>query len=723
MRNRQESFATFAVEPERYELQGEWQHRFAVDRRRFFQVLGGGIVVLLLVHPMLGQESGDRPRGRGGRGRGAPRPVELSAWLHIGENGTVTVFTGKVEVGQNVRTSLTQAVAEELPVPPSSIELVMADTDRVPFDMGTFGSRTTPDMAVQMRRVGAAARDALIELAMQTFAVDRSVLRAIDGKIERTDTGESVSFGKLTHGQKLIKTIDDRLPIKPATDWKVAGGSLPKVGGAECVTGKHKYSSDVALPGMLHGKVLRPTAFDATLTSLDDTAARTIEGVTVVRDGDFIGVTAADSFTASRALAALKSQWAEKPQPSAKELFDLLGRAPASAPTTAKPNAQPAAAPASDGANPDVHRLERRYTIAYIAHAPLEPRAAVADWREDKLTVWTGTQRPFGVRSELARAFGLDEARVRVIVPDTGSGYGGKHTGEAAIEAARLAKTAGKPVKLVWTREEEFTWAYFRPAGVIDIASGVNRDGILASWEFHNYNSGGSAIRSPYDVPNQRAEFHSVRAPLKQGSYRGLAATANCFAREMHMDELAHAVKLDPLEFRLKNLKEPRLRAALEAAAKAFGWDGRKREERRGFGIACGTEKGSYIATCAELTAERDGANIKLHRIVAAFDCGAVVNPNQLKNQIEGAIVMGIGGALFEAVDFENGKIRNPRFSSYRVPRFSDVPTIEVVLVNRKDQPSSGAGETPIIAIAPAIGNALFDASGVRWNSLPMKPA
>ena len=326
-------------------------------------------------------------------------------------------------------------------------------------------------------------------------------------------------------------------------------------------------------------------------------------------------------------------------------------------------------------------------------------------------------------RARRSRAgFRIGEDKVRVIVPDTGSGYGGKHTNAAATEAARLAKTAEKPVKLVWTREEEFTWAYFRPAGVIDIASAVRADGTISAWEFHNYNSGGSALRSPYDVPGQRAESHNARAPLKQGSYRGLASTANVFAREMHMDELARAVKLDPLEFRLRNLKDARLRAVLEAAAKAFGWGQAKPAEGRGFGLACGTEKGSYVATCAEVAADRTTGSLKVVRVVVAFECGAIVNPGQLRNQVEGATVMGLGGALFEAIDFADGKIANPRFSEYRVPRFADAPSIEVVLLDRKDLPSAGAGETPIVGIAPAIGNAICDVTGLRLNSLPMAP-
>jgi isoquinoline 1-oxidoreductase len=343
------------------------------------------------------------------------------------------------------------------------------------------------------------------------------------------------------------------------------------------------------------------------------------------------------------------------------------------------------------------------------------------------LTVWTGTQRPFGVREELAEAFHISEDKVRVIVPDTGSGYGGKHTGECAVEAARLARAAGKAVKLVWTREEEFTWAYLRPAGVIDIKSGVKSDGTITAWEFHNYNSGSSGIQTKYDIPNHDIRFHPSDSPLRQGSYRGLAATANHFARESHMDELADAVKIDPLEFRLKNIKDERLRDVLQAAAKAFGWARTKPVKGQGFGLACGFEKGGYIATCVEIAIEKaprkkNNATVRIVRVVEAFECGAVVNPLHLKNQIEGAIVQAVGGALFEAIRFENGKILNSRFADYRVPRFSDTPLIEVVLVDRKDLPSAGAGETPIVGLAPAVANAIYNATGIRLRSLPLAP-
>ena len=366
-------------------------------------------------------------------------------------------------------------------------------------------------------------------------------------------------------------------------------------------------------------------------------------------------------------------------------------------------------------------KLKQSYTIAYIAHAPLEPRAAVAQWEDGKLTVWTGTQRPFGVRGDLAGALRISENDIHVIVPDTGSGYGGKHRVETATEAARLAKAANKPVKVVWTREEEFTWAYFRPGGLIEISGGASKDGKLTAWEFHNYNSGGAGIRALYEVPNQLIEFHQCNSPLQQGSYRALASTANHFARETAIDELAHELRVDPLEFRLKNLKDPRLRAVLESAAKAFGW-GKKPDANRGFGIAVGSEKGGYIATCAEVAADKDTGRVRVVRAVSAFECGTIINPDHLKSQIEGSMVMGIGGALTEAIEFENGRILNPKFSRYRVPHFSDAPEIEVVLLDRKDLPSAGAGEAPIVCIAPAIGNAIFNAAGIRLRSLPMAP-
>ena len=674
-------------DPERYELEAEpFPHPLPI-RPDLFHLYGPGIVILV---------AADTP---------TPDTRDFDVWLHLGEDSRVTLCTGKAEVGQNIRTSLAQAVADELPVPLDAIRLVLGDTELSPFDMGTFGSRTTPFMTPQVRRAGAAAREMLIGLAAERWRVDRGTLTAEAGRIGHAATGRTFDFGPLIQGQKLMQAVGPEVVTLPADRWNVAGTSAPKVEGRAFVTGRHHYTSDLRADGMLHGRVLRPPAFGAVLKTVDLQAAQALPGVRAVRDGGFVGVAAPTPAEAVRALAVITADWDMPTVPAGQDLIALLRPDPMPAPVS--------------GEHKGGHRLQATYSLAYIAHVPLEPRAALASWQGGNLTVWTGTQRPFGVREELAVALGIAEDQVRVIVPDTGSGYGGKHTGEAAVEAARLARAAGHPVKMIWTREEEFTAAYLRPAGVIEVCASTHADGTLAQWEFHNFNSGAAGIHSPYGVPNGQTEFHEAASPLRQGSYRALAATGNHFARESHIDDLAHAHGVDPLAFRLQNLQDDRFRAVLTAAAERFGWDGRRAAPGHGFGIAGGIEKGSYIANCVEVAVALTGA-VKVVRIVAAFECGAVINPRHLENQVEGAVVMGLGGALFEAIRFDGGRILNPRLSEYRVPRFGDVPPIEVVLLDRKDLPSVGAGETPIVAIAPAIGNAIFDATGVRRRALPL---
>jgi nicotinate dehydrogenase subunit B len=705
------------IEPERYELNSPPAYSFDVGRRDFLKWLGGGIAVFLVLNSARALGQADERRSRFEE----HLPQNLGAWLHIAPTGAVTVYTGKAEMGQNIRTSLTQAVAEELRAPLDSIQLVMADTELTPFDMGTFGSRTTPQMGTQLRRVASVARDVLVRLAAQRWNVSAANLVTINGKITNPTTGDVLNFAELARGDTLAKVVVEEDPLRPPSDWTVCGEPIPKIDGREFVTGKHRYTRDLRLPGMLCGKLLRPPAFGATLISVDLSAVQAMPGVIVVHDGSFVGVVAPTEHQAEKAIAAIHAQWKTAPQISDRQLFTYFkenteqiegwdGRM-----NEDVGSIQPGLAQAA-------HRLEQTYTVAYIAHAPLETRAAVAEWKKDRLTVWTGTQRPFGVQGELAEAFHLRLDQVRVIVPDTGAAYGGKHSGECAVEAARLARAAGRPVKLNWTREEEFTWAYFRPAGLIEISSGIDSKGKLTAWEFKNYNSGSAGIMTPYDVTNRKIQFYPCKTVLRQGSYRCLAATANHFARESHMDDLARQANLNPLEFRRRNLSDERLLAVLEAATQRFGWTVRSKAPGHGFGLGCGKEKGGYVATCAEVIADRRKGDVKVLRVVVAFDCGAIVNPDGLKNQIQGAQMMGLGGTLFEAIRFENGRILNDRFSAYRVPRFSNVPDIGVVLIDRKEEPSAGAGESPIMGIAPAVRNAILDATGVRLFSLPMIP-
>lgn len=702
------------------------------SRRDFLKFLGSGLAIAV-VHgdAVAAVPNLARVMRAGGADDGLAPTDQIAAWLHVAGDNRVTVYTGKVEVGQGIRTSLAQEVAEELRVPTWTVQMIMGDTDLTPFDMGTFGSMSTPRMGAQLRKVAASARELFLDLAAQTWGVPRASLTASLGEVFDATRTHRATYGQLVGGRLLVERVRDDAPLTPATGWKIAAGrSVARVGTSDVVKGIPHFPTDQRRPGMLYGKVLRAPSIGATLSKVDATAAAEVKDAIVVHDGDFVGVAAPRTADAERALLAIQTSWtpAPGPQPDSHSIYEYLKR------TRPAPNGREGGEGGGRGGptiKGDVeaalasapHRLDRTYTVAYIAHVPLEPRAALAEWttdgRGEKLTVWTGTQRPFGVKEELMRAFGLPADRVRVLMPDMGSGYGGKHTGECAIEAARLARAAKKPVKLVWTREEEFRWAYFRPAGVIDVSAGMTNDGRLTAWKFDNYNSGPAAIDPWYEIPNQHVEYHPSESPLRQGSYRGLAATANHFAREMHVDEMAHMIKADPLDFRLRNITDDRLRHVFQAAAEKFGW-GKPRQPGRGVGIAGGFEKGGYIATAIEVAVDTAAGSVKLVRGVSAFDCGAVVNPDILRNQIEGAFIQGIGGALFEAIDFDHGVIRNAHLAQYRVPRFSDVPPLDVVLVDRKDLPSMGAGETPIFGVAPAIGAAIFDASGIRVRRLPM---
>lgn len=686
-------------------------YEFDVNRREFVQRLGTGLLITIAAASSVAQQ-----RGRGGGGR----PTPVSGRIHIGKDGLITVYTGKIEMGQGGRAELSQAAAEELRVSADKIVMVMGDTRLVPNDGTTAGSRTTPSTVPVVRQGAAAARRIIMELAAALWKVDVQAIEARDGRVVHAPTQRSITYAELAAGGELPKAFEQAAPsdlaLTPTDRWKVMGTSVPRPNRRDLVTGAHKYPSDQIRPGMLYGKVLRPPSYGARLTGIDLAPAQAMKDLTVVRDGDFVGVAAPKTFQARKALEALEqtAKWEPAPHPSSKEISDYLRqRVRGGVPRNEF----------ADELARAKQQLARTYTIPYVQHAPIETRSALAEWTGDKLTVWTSTQSPFGYHSELARAFRLSNENVRVIVPDFGCGYGGKHTGEAAVEAARLAKAAGKPVMLKWTREEEFTWAYFRPAAVIDAAASLDEQGALTSWHFVNINAGGAAVDTPYRVARNRCRSVSSDSPLRQGSYRTLAATGNNFARECFMDELAVAAGLDPLDFRLKHLENPRLRAVLEEAARRFNWRERVKQKNPdvGVGLACGTEKASYVAACAEIVIERPANRIRVSRVCEVFECGAVVNPDNLRAQVASCIIMGLGPALREEMIFEKGRMRNPLFSKYQVPRFSDVPELDIHLLNRPDLPSVGGGETPIIAIAPAMANAVFQATGQRIYSLPIR--
>jgi nicotinate dehydrogenase subunit B len=635
----------------------------------------------------------------------------IASFIHVAEDGHITAYSGKTEVGQNIRTSLAQVVAEELRVPIEMVDMVLADTKLTPYDRGTTGSRTTPQMSLTLRKAAATLREMLKEEASTSWQIGKTSLNMERGVILHPSNGKSLTYADLAKGKRLFEPYRDDVELTPVKEWRIAGTSVPKARGRDYITGKHTYVSDILLPNLQYGKILRPPSYGAKLKSLDTSRVQALDHVQVVRNGDFVGVTAPDAVTASRALALLEPSWDSKEHVSRNNLFEHLVK-------HANLSEEELAFEALTGFE---DRLEQDFYIDYISHVPLETRVGVAKWENEELTVWTGTQKPFGVQEDLCNEFGISKAKVRVITPDTGSGYGGKHTAEAGIEAAKLAKAVGKPVKVHWTREEEFKWAYFRPAGVIKVKSGLQSNGDLGAWQFHNFNSGGSGIQTPYRVGEKNEKFHRSDAPLRQGSYRALASTANVFAIESQMTDLAYYLKEDSLTFRLRHLDDPRMKDVLNAAAEKFQWE-HTLPKGRGKGLGCGYVKGGYVATCAEVAYNETAHKIVIKRLVTAFECGAIIHPKHLKSQVIGCVLQGLGGALFEAVDFGDGRINNASLSGYRVPRFSDIPEVEVVLLNRKDLDPAGAGEAPILAVAPAIRNAILDASGKRINRLPMIP-
>lgn len=705
-------------EPERYEFIEAPRYRFSLTRRAFVQSIGAGLLITVYAPDLPAQQ----------RAEGAS---SLAARFHFDADGTVTAFTGKVEVGQGARTQLSQAAAEELGLSFDQVRLVMADTDLVPDDGGTYGSQTTPRTVPTMRTAAAAARELLIGLAAKDWDASAGAVAFTDGVFAHTDGRRMTLAALVAQHADIPEVLNQQKPggaeQTSPSEWRVLGHSQHRPNARDIVTGAHQYPSDIRRPGMVFGKVLRAPAYGAQLESIDIGVVSGMDGVKAVRDGDFVGCVAPASRQAQAALdrIAATAKWKMNPHPSSAELAEYLkanvredgtGRGRSSA--REEGNVEAVLASAS-------HVIRATYTVPYIQHAPMETRAAAAEWKDGRLTVWTATQRPFDVRRELAGAFNMPPEKVRLIVPDSGGGFGGKHQGDAAVEAARLAKAAERPVSLQWTREEEFTWAYFRPAGVIDIAAVLDAGGNPLAWDFTNYNSGGSGIECPYAFPNVRVQFKNCESPMRQGSYRALAATANTFARETFFDRLALEAGEDPLAYRLRTLKEERMKGVLQAAAEKFGVKDFRVPAESGFGhgIACGTEKGSFVAACAEIRADRSTKSINVQRLCVAFDCGPVLNPAGLRAQIEGGVIMGLGGAMREAIDFRDGKLMNGRFKDYLVPRFEDVPPIDVVFVETTGVASAGAGETPIIAVAPAIANAIRQATGAELTSLPLERA
>jgi len=643
-------------------------------------------------------------------------------WLTVRPDGSVVAYAGKVEYGQGIRTGLAIAIADELRVPLSNVEVVLGDTALVPWDMGTFGSQSTARIGLQLRKAAATARHVLLEMAADRLDLPAGDLRAESGRISSTsDRSRVVTYAELIGGANIVRDLDDDIALTPSSDFSVMGKAHARVDAEARVTGRARYSQDIVVDGMVFASVLRRPWRGANLASLDISVAERMPGVVqVVHDDDLVAVLADTDEHAAAAANVLQAQWGEPAaRASTIDLPEILvssGR---------DPYVTQEAGSLEEGFRGASGSLEATYFVPYVSNAPMEPRAAVASWDGDRLTVWAGTQRPFGIRTELAQRFGIEELQVRVIAPEIGGGFGSKSPYPVAHEAARLSRIAERPVRVAYTRAEDMIYATMRPAAVIRIKSGFTSDGRIVAWECDTHHAGDRPFLgrrgsdSPYDTPHVKVTTYTSDSPLSTGSYRSLGAAANHFAREVHIDEVADAIGMDPVELRLRNLSHPRFRRVLECAAEAHGWQPAKGAAGRGQGIAIGVDVGSYVATAVQL--DVGGQEVRIDRVTAALDCGLVVNPEGAKNQVEGSVVMGMGTALYEAIDFQNGRVLNAGFTRYRVPRSNDAPAIDTLLVGDDDTPSTGAGEPGIVPIAAAISNAVFDRTGERHRELPIQ--
>jgi nicotinate dehydrogenase subunit B len=691
--------------------------RTGIDRREFIKVVGGGVVVVVSLGPsaLLAQE---RRRGY---------PEDLNAYLRIDGNGRVTVFTGKIEMGQGVMTSQVQMVAEELRVPLGAVEIVMGDTDRCPWDMGTFGSLTTRMFGPVLRAAAAEARAVMLRLAAEKLGVPRGQLVAADGVVSVAgDASRKVTYGELAQGRRILRTVDDTAVLRKASELTVMGTSPRRLDATAKVTGAALYAGDIRRPGMLYACVLRPPAHGATLKRVDTAAAAKLPGVTVVNQDGLVATLHADREAAAKALAAVDAVW-ETPKPpfDTETVFDhLLKVAGPGEVTTAKGDIAAARAAA--------RVFSSTFHKGYVAHAAMEPHAALAEIVNGKLTVWASTQTPFPTRDRLARELGLSPENVRVITPFVGGGFGGKSAGLQSSEAARLARISGRPVQVSWSRAEEFFNDTFDPACVVELSSALDAAGKIILWDYHVVAAGDRGAELFYDVPNVAIRVSggwmggsSGLHLFGVGPWRAPGANMNIFAKESQVDIMAAAAGIDPVELRLRNMSDERMRRVLQAAAAAYGWTPRPRPAGTGHGrgVACGIDAGSYVALVADVTVDRVKGAVRVERVVAAQEMGVVVNPEGAAMQMEGCVTQGLGYALSEELRFSGGEIRDRNFDTYELPRFSWLPRIETVLVRNDGVDPQGGGEPAIVPMGAVVANAVFDATGVRLYRLPMTPA
>ena len=695
---------------------GKGKRNYGMKRRTFVQLLGGGIYIFFRPWSAIDLLSVPAEQGRS-------LPKDYNAFLRIAEDGTVTCYTGKIEMGQGIITSLAQEMAEELNVPPEKVKMVMGDTDLCPYDMGTWGSMSTRIFGPRMRAAAAEARAVMLGMAAAKLGVPASQLEVRDGVITDTlNNKNSISYGQLSGGKRIEKFLDDKPAPEDFSKFTYVGKPLKRTDAYLKVTGKAKYCGDLKLPGMVYARILRPPSHGAKLTSVNVSAAEKITGVTPVRDGDFIAVTSESRDKADEAIVKIKAEYSFSEMPvSDKTIHEFMLKA------DSRKNVVRSSGDLSAGRQLCEKYFESEYHDPYLAHASIEPHTALATIENGRMIVYAATQSPFGLQDAIVRQLGFSRENVRVITPFVGGGFGGKGEFQQGIEAARLAKLTGKPVMLVWTRDEEFFYDTFHPAGVVKINSGSDINGKIVLWDYHVYFSGTRGAETIYDVPNAKTTSYNEKEsspvhPFGTGAWRAPNNNTNTFARESQVDIMASAAGIDPLDFRLRNLTDQKMIDCLKAVAEKFSYVPGKTPGGRGIGIACGTDAGTWVAQMAEVSVDRSTGKVKVLRIACAQDMGLCVNPEGALMQMEGCMTMGLGYALAEEIHFEGGNVLDRGFDSYTIPKFSWLPKLDCVILDRRDKAPQGGGEPAIITIGAVIANAIYNLTGARLFTMPFTP-
>ena len=681
-------------------------------RREFIKKLGAGLFIIFSLQPlkMFAEEQDEEANKR----------ADFNLFLRIREDGRVECYTGKIEMGQGITTSLAQALAEELDVELNSIDMIMGDTDLCPYDAGTWGSMTTRSFDPVLRAAAIEARLELVKMASVELKVLEDQLKTENGYVvSKTDNTVKISYGSLTKGKKIVKTVRRALVFKKPAEFKQVGKQVHATNAHLKVTGKAKYSGDIQLPGMLYAAISRPPAHGSKLLSVDKGKAEAMEGVKVIVIEDLVAALHTNPNTAAIAAAAIKAEWS-KPEVLAtdKTIFSyIVSQGKETKIVEEKGN------PDTGFADADFV-LEAEYHDGYKAHAAIETHTATAHFEGDRLIIWASTQSPFGTRKDLSARLKMPLENIVVKQILLGGGFGGKVYSEQAIEAALLAKESGAPVQLAWTREEEFMYDQFRPAAVMKIKAGVKKSGKIVAWKYNIYCAGSRGVNDFYSIPNLRTALYDKKGmhPFGTGAWRAPGNNTTTFARESHIDVLADKIGMDPLAFRLTNVSNPKIERTLRLAAKTFNYTSAKPGKNRGVGIALGTDAGTFVAVIAEVEVNPSTGVVKVLRVVCAQDMGQVINPHGARVQAEGCITMGLGYALYEDVPFNWGEVLVRNFDTYEITRFSTTAPVEVVFFDDMGAPPQGGGEPAIIGVGGAVANAVFHASGARVTQMPVTP-